>query len=338
MTPANGFSGAYQRAGPLVNAAALLREFGVAPAEMTQGLDIDLETVTADTRVSFPACLELLERAAERTGCSHFGLLLGARYSWDAHGVIYRLARDAPTLRQALLDWVTWQLGYSTGAVVYLYKSGQDFVFGYGIYDRVSPGSRQLYELSVSAESNIVRDLTAGQVTPSEILLCHKPPDDLRPYRAILKTPVRFNEHQCCLIIPGSAIDHPLPQADPVRRDQTLREIAAMLGATTASPSARLRHIIRPQLFREDPSMDGAAQTLGLTPRTLRRHLAEEGTTFHGIRDEVRFKAARELLDLTDLSIGEISTALAFASPSAFAQTFRRWSGMTALAWRTRHD
>ena len=40
MTPANGFSGAYQRAGPLVNAAALLREFGVAPAEMTQGLDL----------------------------------------------------------------------------------------------------------------------------------------------------------------------------------------------------------------------------------------------------------------------------------------------------------
>lgn len=320
----------------MANVAGLLRDFGVAPSDVAHGLSIDLDTLTPDSRVSFPVCLEVLERAALKTGCSHFGLLLGARYSWSSHGAIYRMASQAPTLRQALLDWVTWQLGYSSGAVVYLYRSGGDFIFGYGAYDRASVGGRQLYELCVAVGCTVIRDLTAGQVTPAEILICNKPPDDLRPYREVLRAPLRFNEHQSCLVIPGSSIDHPVRDADPVKRERALREVTAMLGPAFESPSARLRHVIRPQLFREDPSMRGAAKTLGLTPRTLRRHLAAEGATFEVIRDEVRFMAARELLDLTDLSIGEISTALAFASPSAFAQAFRRWADVSALEWRKR--
>lgn len=332
------FSDAYQRAGPLVGAADLLREFGVTPSDVTRGMDIDLDTITPDTRIGFRSCLELLERAATRTGCAWFGLLLGARYSWTSHGAIYCMASHAPTLRQALLDWVTWQLGYSSGAVVYLYRLGSDSVFGYGVYDRAFAGSRQLYELSVAVGCNVIQDLTAGQVTPTEIRFCHKPPEDLRPYREILKIPLRFNEPQCCLIIPGSAIDHPIPNADPAKRDRAIREVATVLGPSFESPSARLRHVIRPQLFKEDPSMKGAAKALGLTSRTLRRHLVEEGTTFEAIRDEIRFKAAQELLGLTNLPIGEISAALAFASHSAFAQAFRRWSGMSALNWRRQQD
>jgi AraC-like DNA-binding protein len=80
--------------------------------------------------------------------------------------------------------------------------------------------------------------------------------------------------------------------------------------------------------------MDGMARSLGLVPRTLRRQLSAEGTVFETIRDDVRFNAARELLALTDLPVGEIADALAFASHSAFGQAFRRWSGSSPTAWR----
>jgi AraC-like DNA-binding protein len=95
-----------------------------------------------------------------------------------------------------------------------------------------------------------------------------------------------------------------------------------------------VRHLVRPQLLRGDPSMAGLARQLGLGPRTLRRHLAAEGAVFETIRDEVRFNAARELLALTDLPVGEIADALAFAGHSAFDQAFRRWSGTSPTAWR----
>jgi AraC-like DNA-binding protein len=83
--------------------------------------------------------------------------------------------------------------------------------------------------------------------------------------------------------------------------------------------------------------MDEVAATLAMHPRTLRRHLAKQQTSFEALSNATRFEMAKELLDLTDLPISEIGTALAYASPSVFADAFRRWSGLTPTEWRRRH-
>ncbi len=80
--------------------------------------------------------------------------------------------------------------------------------------------------------------------------------------------------------------------------------------------------------------MIGAARVLGMDPRVLRRRLAAEGTTFEALRDEVRFVVAREYLSLSDLTILEISDALAFGTHAAFSRAFHRWSGTTPTHWR----
>lgn len=54
--------------------------------------------------------------------------------------------RPAPTLKQALVDFVTWQPGCSSGAVVYLSQLGDAYGFGYATYDVSSPGTRVLYD------------------------------------------------------------------------------------------------------------------------------------------------------------------------------------------------
>ena len=82
--------------------------------------------------------------------------------------------------------------------------------------------------------------------------------------------------------------------------------------------------------------MPEAAEKLGLHPRTLRRRLADEGLTFRGLRDELRFSIACELLEMTDLPITDISEAVAAASPGNLTSAFRRWSGMTPSEWRRR--
>ncbi|MCZ8101584.1 MAG: AraC family transcriptional regulator ligand-binding domain-containing protein [Burkholderiales bacterium] len=328
---------AYQRAGPIAGLRDLLGEFGVSPERVTEGLDIDLDTLAHDTRIRFAEVLMLLQRTVDATGCAHVGLLLGSRYRWSSHGLIFHLAMTAPTLRRALLDFVTWQLGYSSGASAYLYRLGDDYFFGYGIYDRSGPGSRQVYELGAGFGAMMIRDLTGGQVGPQEILFCHDAPSDISAHVRMLKVPVRFNQNQCCLVISGRSIDHPLPGADAEKHRNAQQTIHTALGLALDSSSARLRRAIRPQLLRADPSMAGAARAVGLHPRTLRRHLAAEGLTFEGVRDDVRFVVARELLGLTDLPIGEISAALAFSTHSAFVEAFRRWSGTTPTAWRRQH-
>ena len=329
-----GLSSAFQRAGAFAHLASVVRSLGGSPAAISAGLDVDLEALAADDLVPFADCLIVLERAAEQTGCGHVGLLMGAEYRWAQHGIIQRLAREAPTLREALQDFVTWQLGYTSGAAVYLHRFGADFALGYGIYDRVSPGSRHLYEAVVAIGCDMLRDLTDGRVAPLEIHLCHASPEDAAIYQRVLRVPVRFNQIQSCLIVPGADIDLPRPAAHPERRQDLIAQITRMLGLPAGQVGARVRHLVRSRLLRGDPSMAGMARCLGLGARTLRRQLAAEGAVFETIRDEVRFNAARELLALTDLPVGEIADALAFASHSAFGQAFRRWSGTSPTEWR----
>ena len=96
----------------------------------------------------------------------------------------------------------------------------------------------------------------------------------------------------------------------------------------------RTQHALRHALQRGTPSMAAVAAELAIHPRTLRRRLAEEQTSFEALCDALRYAAAREYLELTDLPMSEISAALAYASPGVFAEAFRRWSGLSPTAWR----
>ena len=46
---------------------------------------------------------------------------------------------------------------------------------------------------------------------------------------------------------------------------------------------------------------------------------------------------ACELLDFTDLTASDIGSALVYASPSVFADAFRRWTDSSPLAFRRRN-
>jgi AraC-like DNA-binding protein len=97
---------------------------------------------------------------------------------------------------------------------------------------------------------------------------------------------------------------------------------------------ARARHTLRRLLHSGRPAMSAVATELGLHPRTLRRRLAEGGTDFGTLRDEVLFAVAREYLEMSDLPVGEVGALVGFASPGTFSESFRRWGGVTPSAWR----
>lgn len=80
--------------------------------------------------------------------------------------------------------------------------------------------------------------------------------------------------------------------------------------------------------------MEDVAGRLAIHPRTLRRRLRQEGTSFEDIKDEVRYSAARELLMLGALDISDIAFTLDYATVSSFVHAFRRWSGMSPGLWR----
>jgi AraC-like DNA-binding protein len=80
--------------------------------------------------------------------------------------------------------------------------------------------------------------------------------------------------------------------------------------------------------------LDEAARRLGMTGRSLRRRLAEEGTSFRAVHDEVQLHTAIGYLRDTDLTIDAIAEALDFSDAANFRRAFRRWAGSPPLHFR----
>ena len=325
-----------QRAGVLSELPGLLSDLGADTHAAFDGSGIDPSTLGADTRVPFDALLQILDRSARMTGLVHLGILLGLRFTFAIHGPIGRLMQTAPSLGQALIDFVSWQPGYSSGAIVYLNRFGDEYALGYGTYAASTPGSRVLYDAVIGVGIRMIHDLTDGAVKPVEVQFSHRKPGTSAPHARLLKLPVRFNQHRTCLILDSGALRTPLSGADPVARKRILAAIEEEVFAVPPDTSTRVRHALRHVLHTGKPTLSRVASAMGVHPRTLGRRLADEGQTFGALRDEVRVAVARELLELTDIPVGEIGAILGFASPSVFSEAFSRISGTPPSIWRTR--
>jgi AraC-like DNA-binding protein len=321
-----------QRAGVFAQLPALLAELGVAAGPVFEAAGIERETLTAATEVPLDSMLDALARAVHATGREDLGLLLGGRFTLEVHGVVGRIMRCAPTLRHALLDFVRWQQGYSTAAVVYFVPMGEDVAWGFACDAGGHPGARPLQDAVMAVALRMLHLLTGVRLVPREVLLSHRRPADVSPYAAVVRGPVRFDQHLTCVILDQRSLEMRLPGEDAALHARLEVEAEAM--APAPGVAAQVRREMRPALYRGEPGMAPLAQRLGLTPRTLRRRLDAEGQSFAALRDEVRLTMARELLRLTALPGSDIALALCFASHGAFIAAFRRWMGMTPSAWR----
>ena len=77
------------------------------------------------------------------------------------------------------------------------------------------------------------------------------------------------------------------------------------------------------------PGISDVARLLDLHPRTLQRRLADEGTTFAAVLDDVRRSAARRYLVTTDLPVSQVAGLLGFSEQAVLSRACRRWWGVT---------
>jgi AraC-like DNA-binding protein len=122
----------------------------------------------------------------------------------------------------------------------------------------------------------------------------------------------------------------PLTGSDPYLNDLLVgycEEALAHRKRPTEALRSRVENAITPLLPHGKARADDVARALGMSQRSLSRHLASEGLTFAGILDELRLDLARHHLRDTRLSVSEIAWLLGFQEVSAFTHAFKRWTG-----------
>jgi AraC-like DNA-binding protein len=87
------------------------------------------------------------------------------------------------------------------------------------------------------------------------------------------------------------------------------------------------RATIATLLERGPPSLDQVAAAEGLSVRTLQRRLAEHGTSFSALLQDVRMAEALRRLGSDEQPLSELARNLGYRRPSTLTRAVRRWTG-----------
>jgi AraC-like DNA-binding protein len=95
-----------------------------------------------------------------------------------------------------------------------------------------------------------------------------------------------------------------------------------------------VRTVIAASLLRGDATLDGTARALGVSSRTLQRHLGDLGTTHSKILAEVRVKIACRLLQNSSKRLSDIAKFVGYTNASSFSRNFARLMKIQPVMFR----
>ena len=323
------------RVGVLTAAPALLRSLGVDSAEILEEAGLASGLLgAADNLISFRARGRLLSLAVARSGCEHFGLLLGQQGRLSHFGLVGFLVQHSPDVGTALRNLDRYLHLHVRGAAPTLTVMDRVAALGYEIHERGVEGREQLEDAAIAFACSILRSLCGADWNPDEAVFAHRRPEDVGPFSRFFRAPLRFDAGRSAVVFPAEWLNRPLPAAEAGLRLLLQRQIDALDGKQGANLPERVRSVLRTAILTGHGTVEDVAPMFSLHSRSLHRRLSEFGVTFKELADEIRFEIARRMLEESATPISQIADALDYADASAFTRAFRRWTKATPAAWR----
>jgi AraC-like DNA-binding protein len=280
------------------------------------------------TRMTFEQTQELLQRLISLVDRSDVGLGAATRYvpdDLDIVGYMAPLCRDPWTS----LETISRYSRLICDSVKYDLECSGDRAT---IRVSVSGGRRLLPEVSdaqLAAVHHFLRLLTGDFLPLARASLARARPRNTEPYRRYFGVAVRFDAPENLLVYPLASVKKALP----TRNDRLLgllsQQADRMLAAMPRLPTLleRVRTTIRSQLEQGAAVLSATAHELGMSERSLRRHLKNGGGSYRSLCEAVRRERALVLLRSGEHSVTEVAQLVGFTDPTAFARAVRRWTG-----------
>lgn len=323
------------RASVLTAVPQVLRDLDKDPDEVLREAGVDPALIAnAENVLPFRIGGALLEHCVARTGCNHFGLLIGQRSRIAMLGVLGLLVENSPDVGTALRTLVQYLHLQDRGAVPTLAVGGSRAILGYVIYEKEVPASDQICAASMGVACNIMRALCGPDWRPDEVRFPFRKPADTAPFRQFFRASLRFDAHQAALVFPATWLQRPVRDFDLGVRSAAEALAAVLEGKQCGNFAGKVRRALCALLVSGRASQAEVARAFAMHRRTLNRRLQSAGITFRELLVDVRFDLARQMLKNTETPLAEIASRLDYGSASAFSRAFRRRCGCNPTEWR----
>ncbi len=308
-----------------------LRDEGVSSREALAGIHIsETQLASPAVRVSANQVMESYRNAIRLSPNPHFAYHTGLRFHVSTYGMYGFAILSSTDFRRTMAFAVEYHQLAAPLVDVQFLEQDKDAAWTMAPlpYPQVDA---QLYkfivELQAGVHVSLHRDIMGQSFCPSELHFTFGRPRGAKKDDAIFDCPVRYGQPENKLVFDAGWLNGTPNLGNEVTFsevsalcDRLLRELELNTGL-----AGRVRQIFL-ACMSQPTSFDLIARRLKMSPRTLRRKLEQEGTSFRVLIDELRAQAAIKYVRDTDLTIEDIAFALGFSDAAAFRHAFRRWT------------
>ncbi len=312
----------------------LVARWNVTAEQLLAGLPVSVEQLAQpDLHVDIGEIERVIVRARRLTGEDGLGVYLGLQIPISAHGFLGFAAMTAKTLREAIELTVRYGPVRSSAFQFVLEVEGNQARLV--VYEQADLGTARdvILIALLTSLANMGRTLV-GMPVSGHIELALPEPPYYRRLAPLLDGVLYFGRARNQIVFEAHVLDHPLPMHDPVAQRLAREQCEQELARYGSSGQFLLR--VRSAMRQPAGVVSGRelARRLGVSVRTLKRRLAQCGTSYSQLADELRYTEAIRLLHDDSLSMEEIAERLGYSDAANLTRAFRRWAKTTPAAFR----
>ncbi|HVZ72927.1 MAG TPA: AraC family transcriptional regulator ligand-binding domain-containing protein [Polyangia bacterium] len=287
--------------------------------------------------VPMQAVFAAWERAMRLLRDASFPVFYAQRFEVERYPLLGFAIMTAPTVREAFARVMRFSAIVTTSGHWSKREEGELVTL---VWHREGPrtlGQRVANEAAVAEAVRALRQIL-GRELAVQVRLRHQAPPSSRAHDDYFGARVRWAADEDAIELPRAVLDEAPRFANLAMASyfdaQAEERLAALRRAETVrDATARL---VGELLVSGEPGVGVVARQLGMSERSLRRALADEGTSFRRVVDEVRLHRAQTLLQEGEHALAEIAFALGFSEHAAFTRAFKRWTGKSPQQTRRR--
>lgn len=323
-------------AGRRLEEFARQRRIELAPLAQSVGIDVaDLNH--ADRRVSLESIMRLLHLLEIISGDDCIGLRYAQFYRQGDSGAFGFAVMHAPTLREAVRIYRTYQRVIAENAYFDIIEGLAEVVIRWR-YSRLMEYPDQYTDFRAGLLVKILRSFLGPEWVPMRVLLMRPKPRNLTLHREQFGAALSFQTGSLNEIaFPASDLDAPSGHDDPRLFEMMEATLQTSLAAIDRSRDLRLQvtEKILALLPSGEASLAQVASSMAMGERSLQRRLSSLGTNFERLVEDTRRDLSDRLLT-TDRPLAEISYLCGYSSASAYSRAARGWYGMSPQGVRRR--
>ncbi len=275
-------------------------------------------------------CLQLLANTLRELDSPETSFMLGQQLLPGGDPALSAALRQAVSLQHALEMLCQWPSRLLPLLRPRLYLADGQAVL-YWTDSHGAPGLRAaLVEMHMTALVSMARWL-GGQRLPWRFCFNRARPRHIEQHEVHLGGELRFDCQFDAMLLDAACLARPWPKADAAACTAAVSDAAAA-GETPSLTDALYDYLLAE--VRRSPTLESASAAFGISPATVKRHLARYRTHFVAELDQVRTHVALYLFQSRRAGNEAVADYLGFHDAANFRRSFKRWTGLTPALLR----